>query len=153
MKIKFKNGNIIESIESSESKRSRGYRNLVTFVDDMWDYSISETDWIYYKLACFYQAKTELYDRTLTNLRERYDPTSAYIIGENRKHSTLYASKLFHQIIEYGCVTFKIPKSVFISNFKKCLNINLSAQGWIDTYEQLVKEGEMEFLDCLKIDK
>ena len=40
MKIKFKNGNIIESIESSESKRSRGYRNLVTFVDDMWDYSI-----------------------------------------------------------------------------------------------------------------
>ena len=36
MKIKFKNGNIIESIESSESKRSRGYRNLVTFVDDMW---------------------------------------------------------------------------------------------------------------------
>lgn len=84
MKIKFKNGNIIESIESSESKRSRGYRNLVTFVDDMWDYSISETDWIYYKLACFYQAKTELYDRTLTNLRERYDPTSVYIIGENR---------------------------------------------------------------------
>lgn len=42
MKIKFKNGNIIESIESSESKRSRGYRVLVNPIDDYCDYSMGE---------------------------------------------------------------------------------------------------------------
>lgn len=42
MKIKIENGSIIESIESSESKRSRGYRVLVNPIDDYCDYSMGE---------------------------------------------------------------------------------------------------------------
>ena len=38
MKIKFKNGSTIGTIESSESKRSRGYRKLVDPIDDCCDY-------------------------------------------------------------------------------------------------------------------
>jgi len=42
MKIKIENGSIIESIESSESKRSRGCRVLVNPIDDYCDYSMGE---------------------------------------------------------------------------------------------------------------
>lgn len=30
-------------------------------------------------MHCLYNAKTEIYDRSLTDIRDRYDPTSAYI--------------------------------------------------------------------------
>ena len=100
-----------------------------------------------FKLACFYQAKTELYDRSLTDLRDIHDTTSAYIAGENRKYSNAYSFKLYKWIICFGERVLGIPKSVFIPNFRKHLNRGrLSAQGWIDTYDHLVKEGEMDFI-------
>ena len=40
---------------------------------------------IYFKMHCLYNAKTEAYDRTLTDMRGRYDPTEAYIT-ENVRH-------------------------------------------------------------------
>lgn len=38
MEIKFENGSTIESMESSESKRSRGCRFLINPIDDCCDY-------------------------------------------------------------------------------------------------------------------
>ena len=34
---------------------------------------------IYFKMHCLYNAETELYDRSLTDMRDKYDPTSAYV--------------------------------------------------------------------------
>lgn len=102
---------------------------------------------IYFKLACFYQAKTELYDRTLTDLRGRFDSTSAFIIGDNRKYSNAYALRLYNYVIYFAERVLKIPRNVFVPNFRKYLNNPLSAQEWIDTYNYLVENGEMDFIN------
>ena len=39
---------------------------------------------LWFKLCCFYHAQTELYDRSLTDLRSSYDKTESYITVENR---------------------------------------------------------------------
>ena len=50
----------------------------------------------YYKVRCYYNAKTELYDRTLTDEREPWDNTSAFIHnGYIRKLSNEYAIYLY----------------------------------------------------------
>ncbi|MBC5688097.1 hypothetical protein H8S37_04005 [Mediterraneibacter sp. NSJ-55] len=46
------------------------------------------------KMVCFYQAKCEIYDRSLTDLRSPYDKTEAFIVGEAKKYSTHYAESL-----------------------------------------------------------
>ena len=43
-----------------------------------WNFKNDYED-IYFLLHCLYNAKTELYDRTLTDMRSRYDPTEAFI--------------------------------------------------------------------------
>lgn len=40
---------------------------------------------IYLKFVCFYQAVTELYDRTLTDMRSPYDKTESCGKGEKKK--------------------------------------------------------------------
>ena len=42
---------------------------------------------IYFKMHCLYNAKTEAYDRTLTDMRSRYDPTEVYITEKVRSSS------------------------------------------------------------------
>lgn len=51
---------------------------------------------LYYKVRCYYNAQTELYDRTLTDEREPWDNTSAFIHnGYIRKLSNEYAIYLY----------------------------------------------------------
>ena len=52
---------------------------------------------IYFKMHCLYNAKTEIYDRILTDMRDRYDPTSAYIgySSEIRSVSNQYSYSLY----------------------------------------------------------
>lgn len=38
-----------------------------------------ERDNIYFKMHCLYNAKTELFDRSLTDMRSKHDPTEAFI--------------------------------------------------------------------------
>lgn len=61
------------------------------------DYKLIKLD-DYLKAKCFYYAKTELYDRELTNIRSLYDPTEAYVEGENKKLSNKYALNLYLKI-------------------------------------------------------
>ena len=99
---------------------------------------------LWFKLCCYYQATTELYDRGLTSLRSPYDKTEAYIIGENRKWSVLYSSNQRKKIMDIATI-LKIPESIIKENAMHC-GCRFSAQGWINQYEHLVSLGEMEFI-------
>ena len=108
---------------------------------------MNRNDNIYFKMHCLYNAKTELYDRSLTDMRDKYDPTSAYIgySWEVRNASNYYAYSLY-----LWC------KKVIVQKTKRPFNIhtwresikkywNLSAQGWINLYEYLVENGEFDW--------
>lgn len=99
-------------------------------------------DDVYFKFHCLYNAKTEMYDRTLTDQRDRYDPTSAYIAQPwERRCSNKYAFDLHRQCRNK---IMSITKKAFsYKTWKKCISkyYGLSAQGWIDLYNNLVEKG------------
>lgn len=100
---------------------------------------------IYFKIHCLYNAKTEIYDRTLTDRRDRFDPTSAFVdcSYEVRSASRSYAISLYQwckkKIVQETGRPFDIHK------WKDSIRgyWNLSAQGWINLYEYLVENGEL----------
>lgn len=100
---------------------------------------------IYFKIHCLYNAKTELYDRSLTDMRDRYDPTSAYIGGSNevRSKSNAYAERLYRWC-RYN-IEYETGKPFDFVLWKECIRkyIHLSAQGWIDLYKQFLLEKEL----------
>lgn len=49
-----------------------------------WEFENDYED-IYFLFRCLYNARTELYDRTLTDMRSRCDPTEAFIDAYNKK--------------------------------------------------------------------
>ena len=63
-----------------------------------WEFENNYED-IYFLLHCLYNAKTELYDRTLTDMRSRYDPTEAFIDGWNKDSSNWYSKKLYDNVL------------------------------------------------------
>lgn len=102
-------------------------------------------DDIRYKLCCFYHAKTEIYDRGLTNIRSHYDPTEAFIDGGYlRSFSNRYVAYIRIQINNiakaYGLATLQLRdlNDVRYSHY--------SAQRWIDEYNRLEENGEMDFI-------
>lgn len=107
---------------------------------------------IWFKLYCFYVAKTELYDRSLSDLRSPYDETEAYVISENRWYSQGYAISLYRRLksiaFDYGIsedfiLNDKKWRECFFAPSKK---YRLSAQGWIDMHNHLTEIGEMDFI-------
>jgi len=95
---------------------------------------------IYFKMHCLYNAKTELYDRSLTDMRGKYDSTSAYLVLNNiRNKSNLYACNLYQwcrKQIEYATgMSFNPAKwKESVRRYE-----NMSAQGWIDLYTFLLR--------------
>ena len=69
-----------------------------------WEFENNYED-IYFLLHCLYNAKTELYDRTLTDMKSRYDPTEAFIDGWNKSKSNLYSRKLYDKCVK--CIELK----------------------------------------------
>lgn len=106
------------------------------------NFEMNEKDHLWYKLCVYYHAKTELYDRILTDLRSPWDPTEAYIDGRVRSYSYRYASTVKRFII-------KIAEDFNIRNrkFNEFNNYHYSAQCWIDEYYRLKDIGEMDFID------
>lgn len=98
---------------------------------------------LYFRIHCLYNAETELYDRSLTDGRDKYDPTSAYINTsyEVMRRSNSFASGLYQWCkskIEY------ITRQPFdLKLWRDCAKgyEKLSAQGWVDLYERM-KKGE-----------
>ena len=124
-------GNKTEKVETSEFPIYNGLGRIV------------------FKLCCYYHAKTELYDRTLTDKRSRRDPTEAYLDNSSTiSLSNKYAFELRERIIDFAEKKLNIRRDVFRKMFQEQSNHNhYSAQGWIDLYNCLIKNGEMEFLN------
>lgn len=120
-------------------------------VVDVWakgeNADMSEIERIVFKLCCYYHAKTELYDRTLTYERSRHDPTEAYLDYDfARSFSNKYALKLREEITDFAERVLKMQRSDFRKMFKEQSMCHYSAQGWIDLYNHLEENGEMGFL-------
>ena len=105
---------------------------------------MNDKSYLWYKLCVYYHAKTELYDRTLTDLRSPHDPTEAYVNqGKERSLSCANARKIKRFINE---MAISIPDHI------KLMGLNAgkyrySAQDWIDEYNRLVADGEMDFIE------
>jgi len=100
-----------------------------------------------FKLCCYYHAKTELYDRALTDERSKHDPTEAYLDDPlGKSFSNKYAIKLREEITDFAERVLKIQRSDFRKMFREQSMCHYSAQGWIDLYKHLEENGEMDFL-------
>ena len=82
----------------------------------------NKEDDLWYKLCVYYHAQTELFDRTLTDLRSPHDPTEAYIDGRVRKYSNAHAVKTRN----------------FVLSVQKELNIPLLAEDTGENYGRTV---------------
>lgn len=106
------------------------------------NFEVNEKDYLWYKLCVFYHAKTEIFDRGLTDLRSPYDSTEAYIDGRVRSYSNRYALNMKQFIT-------KIAEDFNIRNRKvnEFNHYHYSAQRWVDEYYRLKNIGEMDFID------
>lgn len=102
---------------------------------------MNEKEYLWYKLCVFYHAQTEIFDRGLTDLRSPHDPTEAYIVGEIRMHSNMYALNMRQFIRE---IARKLDSSG--RNLNDFNYLRYSAQHWIDEYYRLKEKGEYDFI-------
>lgn len=94
---------------------------------------MSKTD-LLYLLACLYMGMTEEYDRSLTDMRSRYDSTEAFLYcSKIYSESNRYAKAVRNKIIE----DYHIPWKEIQSEIHKYNNY--SAQHWVDEYERIWK--------------
>lgn len=87
-----------------------------------------------YRLACLYMGMTEEYDRSLTDMRGKYDPTEAFLYcNKIRSESNRYAAFVRNKIMKDYCIGWKEIQSEI------CRHNNYSAQHWINEYERIWK--------------
>ena len=103
---------------------------------------------IYFKFVCFYNAKTELHDRTLTDMRSPHDNTEAYIVGENRVYSNVFAKQLYDWIVNY--IRFYMKQPFSKERWNRAKKANYSAQGWIDIFNYLKNKNDEIIIDMEK---
>lgn len=105
---------------------------------------ITAEDNLWYKLCVYYHAKTELYDRMLTDLRNIYDPTEAYIQGGVERSLSYTNVRKIRRFVDK--MATGIPENIKHTG----LNANkyhYSAQDWINEYNRLAANGEMDFIE------
>ena len=89
-----------------------------------------------YALACLYMGMTEEYDRSLTDMRDRYDHTEAFLYyNDIRSESNRYAAFVRNKIMKDYCIPWKEIQSEIRRNN------NYSAQHWVDEYERIWKSN------------
>lgn len=90
----------------------------------------------FYQLACFYMAKTELYDRTLTSCRSPWDDTEAFIHQPYiRRLSMSYAANLRRYLRELCGGTWQPIHNEIHKHHR------YNAQMWVDEYNKFDREG------------
>lgn len=102
-------------------------------------------DRIYFFIHCLYNAKTELYDRSLTDMRSEYDQTSAFIfLPDDVRRSRLFAKRLYEQCKIY--LEDQTGEPFDVLRWRNCIkgHQNMSAQGWIDLYNIMKKEKDFK---------
>lgn len=85
-----------------------------------------------YRLACLYMGMTEEHDRSLTDMRSRYDPTEAFLYyNDMHSESNMYAIAVKNKIMKEYCVPWEeIHNEIYRHN-------NYSAQHWVDEYRRI----------------
>lgn len=87
-----------------------------------------------YALACLYMGMTEEYDRSLTDMRDRYDQTKAFLYcNDIRSESNRYAKAVRSKITKDCYILWKEIQDEIHRH------INFSAQHWVDEYERIWK--------------
>lgn len=87
-----------------------------------------------YSLACLYMGMTEEYDRLLTDMRSRYDPTEAFLYcNKIRSESNRYAVFVRNKIMKDYCISWKEMQNEIRRHN------NYSAQHWVNEYERIWK--------------
>ncbi len=87
-----------------------------------------------YSLACLYIGMTEKYDRSLTDVRSRYDQTEAFLYcNEIRSESNRYAAFVRNKIMK----DYHIPWKEIHDEIRR--HNNYSVQNWVDEYERIWK--------------
>ena len=72
---------------------------------------------LHYALACLYMGMTEEYDRSLTDMRDRYDPTEAFLYcKEICSESNRYAAFVRNKIMKDYCIGWKEIQSEIEQN-------------------------------------
>lgn len=98
-----------------------------------------------YALACLYMGMTEEYDRSLTDMRDRYDQTKAFLYcNDIRSESDGYAKAVRNKITEDYRIGWKEIR------IEICIHNNYSAQHWINEYERIWKcyDNRQKFYLC-----
>ena len=99
----------------------------------------------YYKVCCYYNAKTELFDRELSSLRGRYDDTSAFITnGEDKRKSNKYAHNLFQFCKE---ILIEDTHHPFDYRLWETIVTFDEYEYWFITYEKIKSNGELDFIE------
>lgn len=87
-----------------------------------------------YALACLYMGMTEEYDRSLTDMRDRYDQTKAFLYCDDiRSESNRYAKAVRNKITKDCYILWKEIQDEIHRH------INFTAQHWVDEYERIWK--------------
>lgn len=103
---------------------------------------------IYLRFVCFYQAVTELYDRTLADMRSPYDKTESFVTGEMKKFSNYYSKKMYDCVVDY--IIHKTNQPFDVRRWKKQIRQNYSAQGWIDLFENFKNNKDKIICDMIE---
>ena len=98
---------------------------------------------VYYKVCCYWNAKTEIYDSFLT---DSYLYDSAYISNPKlRGYSAEYSRQIFlfcQHVLICEC------NKPFDENLWKNINNNrYTARQWMKEYERLKSNGELDFIE------
>lgn len=105
-------------------------------VDTLEDFN-HKRNW--YELLCYYHATTEKYDRTLTDVRSKHDPTEAFIdTPYMRSLSNAFAQRCWNDVMNMAR-NLNIP-SYIVNEDRFGHKYHYSAQHWIDEYERLQNE-------------
>lgn len=99
---------------------------------EKFNFDIFQQESDYYKLACLYMGLTEMYDRSLTDERSRFDNTEAFVGNQHIYHlSQVYSCYVRKSIIN----TYFVMWSDVREEIKK--HRRYSAQQWVDEYERI----------------
>ena len=101
---------------------------------------------LYYKVCCYWNAKTEMYDSILA---DSYLYDSAYISNPKlRGYSLEYSRQIF--LFCQHVLICECEKPFDETLWKHINNNKYSARQWIKEYERMVSTGELDFIEKYK---
>ena len=101
---------------------------------------------LYYKVCCYWNAKTELYDLNLIGYE--YDDGTYIVEPKHRKYSNEYSRQIF--LFCQHVLICECEKPFDDALWKKINNRRCSARQWIKEYERMVSSGELDFIEKYK---